>query len=490
MNGRETEACCGSLKSNSVNIKHEKIGGLSMSKIAGHPYIPNSVPEVKEQMLKDIGIKSVEDIFAEIPDRLRFKGKMNLPEPILSEYALKRHVKDILAKNKNCNDYLSFLGAGTWQHYVPAVCDTIASRDEFLTAYVGDAFSDHGKFQALFETASMVGELVDMDVVNTPTYDWANAIAISCRMAARINGKKEVLVPKAMSPGRAAVVKNYCKPEIKVVEVDYDVQTGMLDLADLSSKISHRTAAVYFENPTYFGVIEAQGEEISKIAHEQGAIVIVGTDPSSLGVLEAPAKYGADIACGELQPLGMHMQWGGGLSGFIATRDEKEYVAEYPSLLFGLTTTTKDGEYGFGEVFYERTSYASREKGKDFIGTCTALYGITAGVYLALMGPQGMRELGEGILQRVQYAVAELGKIKGVKLAFNACNFKEFVVNFDATGKTVAEINTALKHYKIFGGKDLNAEFPELGQSALYCITEVHTKEDIDKLVGALAQVC
>lgn len=461
-----------------------------MSKIAGHPYIPNSVPEVKEQMLKEIGINSVEDIFKEIPDHLRFKGQMNLPEPILSEYGVKRHVEEILAKNKNCKDNISFLGGGTWQHYVPAVCDTIASRDEFLTAYVGDAYSDHGKFQSLFETASMVGELVDMDVVSTPTYDWANAIAISCRMAARMTGKKEILVPRSVSPGRFSVVNNYCKPEIRVVPVDFDVKTGLLSLADLRRKISSNTAAVYFENPTYLGVIETQAEEVVKIAKENEAVVIVGVDPSSLGVLEAPAKYGADIVCGELQPFGMHMQWGGGLSGFIATRDEKEFVAEYPSLLFGITPTAQEGEYGFGEVFYDRTSYASREKGKDFIGTCTALYGITAGVYLALMGPQGMQELGEGIMQRVQYALKKLAQIKGVKIALQGHNFKEFVVNFDGTGKTVEEINEALKVLKIFGGKDLSKEFPELGQSALYCITEVHTQEDIDKLIAGLETVC
>jgi len=461
-----------------------------MSKISGHPYIPNSVPEIKNQMLKEIGIESVEDIFKEIPERLRFRGEMKLPEPILSEYKLKRHVDGILAKNKSCDEYTSFLGAGTWQHYVPAVCDTIASRDEFLTCYVGDAFSDHGKFQALFESASMIGDLVDMDAVNTPTYDWANAIAISCRMAARINGRKEILVPKSISPGRFAVVENYCKPEIKVVKVDYDPKTGLLDLADLKKKISSETSAVYFENPSYLGVIEVQAEEISKIAKENGAEVIVGVDPSSLGVLEAPAVYGADIVCGELQPFGMHMQWGGGLSGFIASRDEVKYVAEYPSLLFGLTPTAKEGEYGFGQVFYERTSYASREKGKDFIGTCTALFGITAGVYLALMGPQGMKELGEGIIQRVQYAIDQISKIKGVKIAFDGFHFKEFVVNFDGTGKTVQEINQALKLLKIFGGKDLSGEFPELGQSALYCITEVHTQEDIDKLVAGLSEIC
>lgn len=460
-----------------------------MSKIV-YPYIPNSVPEEKAKMLKEIGINSVEDIFQEIPDHLRFKGKMNIPEPLLSEYELRRHVEGLLSKNKSCKDALSFLGAGTWQHYVPAVCDTIISRDEFLTAYVGDAYGDHGKFQALFETSSMIAELVGMEAANTPTYDWANSIAISCRMVSRMTGRREILIAGTISPSRLAVVKNYCKPEIKVELIKYDSGSGLLDLCDLESKISDGTAAVYFENPSYLGFIETQGEEISKIAHREGAEVIVGVDPSSLGVLAPPSEYGADIVVGDYQPLGIHMQWGGGLSGFIATRDEKKYIAEFPSLLFGLTTTTVDGEYGFGEVFYERTSYASREKGKDFIGTTTALYGIAAGVYMALMGPQGMRDLGEGIMQRVQYAIGLLSTIKGVKTpVINSHSFKEFVVNFDGTGKTVAEINRALLEKNIFGGKDISKEFPEYGNSALYCITEIHTKEDIKKLALALEEV-
>ena len=456
-----------------------------------YPYIPNSVPEEKAKLLKEIGIDSVEEIFKEIPDHLRFKGKMNIPEPFLSEYELRRHVEGLLAKNKSCKEYTNFLGAGTWQHYVPSVVDEIITRDEFLTAYVvGDAQGDHGKWQALFESASMIGEMTGFEAVNKPTYDWANAIAIACRMAARMTGRREIVVAGNMSPGRLSVVKNYCKPEIKVEKIQYDKDTGLLDLSDLKAKISSNTAAVYFENPSYLGFIETQGEEIAKIAHDNGAEVIAGVDPSSLGVLAAPADYGADFAVGDYQPLGLHMQWGGGLAGFICTRDDKRYVAEYPGLLYGITTSVQEGEYSFGEVFYERTSYASREKGKDFIGTTTALWGIAAGVYMALMGPQGFRDLGEGIMQRVKYAQGLLSSIKGIKVpVLKSPSFKEFVVNFDGTGKTVAEINKALLEHKIFGGKDLSQEFPEYGQSALYCITEIHTKEDLKKLALALEQV-
>jgi glycine dehydrogenase subunit 1 len=276
---------------------------------------------------------------------------------------------------------------------------------------------------------------------------------------------------------------------MKIKLLDHDCESGQQDLNSLEAEISSKTAAVYFENPSYLGFIEAHGDEVSKIAHDHGAISIVGVDPISLGILTPPIEYGADIVCGDLQPLGMHMQFGGGHAGFIATRDEEKYVMEYPSRLFGIVPTSVVGEYGFGDVAYERTSFALREGGKEFVGTATALWGITAGVYLALMGPQGMRKIGEGIMQRSHYVMLQLSKIKGIKCpVFQSTHFKEFVVNFDGTGKTVPEINETLLNHKIFGGKDLTKEFPELGNSALYCVTEVHTKDDVDKLTNALKE--
>jgi len=454
-----------------------------------HPYIPNSVPEVKAQMLKEIGVKDIEELYEDIPDSLRFKGEMNLPNPFLSEYGLERHVMGILAKNKNCQENLNFLGGDTWQHFVPAICDEINSRSEFLTAYAGEPYEDHGRFQSLFEYASMMGELLDMDVVNVPTYDWGQAASTSIRMAGRITGRHEVLVAKNISPERFLIIKNYCHPVVTVERVDYDIKTGLLDLADLKSKISSKTAAVYIENPSYHGIIETQGEKISEIAHKSGAISIVGTDPITLGVLTPPSQYGADIVCGDIQSLGIHMQFGGGLAGYIATRDEVEYVQEYPSRLFGITTTSVEGEHGFGDVYYDRTSFHDRVEGKEFIGTCSALWGITAGVYLALAGPQGMQDVGQLILQKSQYALKKISEIKGVKIPFQKSpHFKEFVIDYSGTGKTVKDVNKALLDKKIFGGKDVSVEFPELGNCAIYCITEVHTMEDIDRLVQALKE--
>jgi glycine dehydrogenase subunit 1 len=455
-----------------------------------YPYIPNSVPAVKRRMLEEVGAESTDDFFEDVPENLRLRQGMNLPQPLLSEYALRRHVESILSKNRTAGETVSFLGAGCYQHYVPAVCDEVNRRGEFLTAYAGEPYDDHGRFQALFEYTSMMGELLNMDVVNVSTYDGFQASATSLRMAARITGRREVLVARAISPDLLSRIKDYIKPALGIKLVGYDVTTGQLDLDALQAQISDRTAAVYFENPSYLGFIETRGDEISKIAHDHGAVCVVGASPISLGVLTPPADYGADIVCGDIQPLGMHMQFGGGQAGYIATRDEERYVLEYPSRLFGIAPTSVPGEYGFGDVAYERTSFALREEGKEWVGTAAALWGITAGVYLALMGPQGMVEIGETIMARSRYAMLALDRIEGVKVpVFRSPHFCEFVVNFDGTGKTVAEINQALLARSIFGGKDLTGEFPELGNSALFCVTEVHTKHDIDRLAGELREV-
>ena len=226
------------------------------------------------------------------------------------------------------------------------------------------------------------------------------------------------------------------------------------------------------------------------MAHGAGSLCVVGVDPISLGILTPPADYGADIVCGDIQPLGMHMQYGGGQAGFIATHDDAKFVMEYPSRLFGIAPTKTEGEYGFGDVAYDRTSFAVREEGKEWVGTAAALWGITAGVYLALMGPLGMQEIGRGIMTRSRYAMLELGKLSGVRVPFaEGSHFKEFVVNFDGTHFTVKELNDRLIEVGIQGGKDLSREFPELGQSALYCVTEVHTRADIDRLARALQEV-
>jgi glycine dehydrogenase subunit 1 len=465
-----------------------------------HPYIPNSVPAIREEMLRAVGAKSIDEFYADVPEALRLWEPLDLPEPLCSEQALRRHVEDLLARNVAAGtagpgEYLSFLGAGCYRHHVPAVCDEVNGRGEFLTAYAGEPYDDHGRFQALFEYASMMGELLNMDVVNVPTYDGFQAAATALRMASRLRPsalgeRSEALVHGAINPAKLSKILGYCRPVMEVRLLDCDPATGQMDLDALRAEISERTAAVYFENPAYLGFLETQGAEIAAMAHERGAKCVVAANPISLGVLTPPADYGADIVCGDIQPLGMHMQYGGGHGGFIATRDEVEYVMEYPSRLFGIAPTRVPGEYGFGDVAYERTSFAVREEGKEWVGTAAALWGITAGVYLALMGPQGMAELGEGLMARARYAMLRLDGIAGVRApGFAAPHFHEFVVDLNGSGRTVAEINAALLQREILGGKDLSQEFPALGQSALYNATEIHTQADIDRLATALEEV-
>ena len=463
---------------------------MAKKKFGVHPYIPNSVPEVQTEMLREIGAGSVEELYASIPERLRLQKNMDLPEPLLSESELKKHVEALLSRNTSCREYLSFLGGGCWQHDVPAVCDEINQRSEFLTAYAGEPFEDHGRFQALFEYESLMGELLDMDVVNVPTYDGTQAASTSIRMAARITGRDHILVSDTLAPDKLLVIRNYCRSDLKIEGVRHCPVTGRLDLKDLRGKISKRTAAVYFENPSYLGCVDDQGEKISDLIHRAGGISIVGVDPISLGVIAPPSHYGADIACGDIQPLGIHMQFGGGHGGFIATRDEEQYVREYPSRLFGIEETALQGEYGFGDVLYERTSFADRDKSKEFVGTAAALWGITAGVYLSLMGPKGMQEIGKTIMQKSQYAAKRLCEVRGLSLAFpDAVFFKELVIDFNKTGKSVKSINAALLREKIFGGADLSEQFPEMGQAALFCVTEIHTKEEIDRLAESLKRI-
>jgi glycine dehydrogenase subunit 1 len=463
-----------------------------------YPYIPNSTPGIKRQMLEKTGAQRTDEFFADIPEALRLSGAMELPEPFLSEYGLRRHVEGILARNRTAGEALSFLGAGCYQHHVPAVCDEVNQRGEFLTAYAGEPYDDHGRFQALFEYTSMMAELLNMEVVNVPTYDGFQAAATALRMASRITGRYQALLCGSIGPDKLSKIRDYCKPAMDIELVGYDPRSGQMDLNTLKAGLSEEVAAIYFENPSYLGFLETQGGEIARLAHGHGALCVVAVDPISLGVLTPPADYGlaegisrgADIVCGDIQPLGMHMQYGGGHGGFIATRDEERYVMEYPSRLFGIAPTSVPGEYGFGDVAYDRTSFAVREEGKEWVGTAAALWGITAGVYLALMGPQGMADIGEGIMLRARYTMQQMDKLEGVVApVFRSPYFKEFTANFDGTGKTVAQINEKLLARGIFGGKDLSGEFPELGQSALYCVTEVHTKEDIDRLVQSLEEV-
>jgi glycine dehydrogenase subunit 1 len=462
-------------------------------KVYVHPYIPNAAPEVLAELMKAIGITDLEELYSEIPEHLRFRGEMDLPEAMPSEYELRRHLEETLGKNTTCKEFINFLGAGCWQHHVPAVVDEIVNRAEFVSAYCGGTYSDHGKFQARFEFYSMLAEMLNVDAVSEPIYDWGTAAGFAIRMASRITGRNKVLIPANISPERLSQIKTLCQPEgmenrIQITPVGFENATGNIDMMDLAAKLDDSVAAVYLEVPGFFGNIEEKAEAVFAMAKEKGALALAGVDPVSLGVIKPPADYGADIICGDLQSIGVHMLCGGGQSGFIAFRDEPVYLAECPLALYTIAETNVEGQYGYAEMLPERTSYEARDKAKDWVATASGLWTIAAAVYMALMGPAGMREIGETILQNANYAKKRIGEIKGAKVLFST-TFKEFVVNFDGSGKTVGDINLELQSRGIFGGFDLSKDYPALGNSALYCVTEVHTLKDIETLVTTLKEV-
>jgi glycine dehydrogenase subunit 1 len=461
--------------------------------MTAHPYMPNSTPELHRELLDAIGAPDVESLFAQIPAAHRLRGGLDLPPALASEASLRRHLVGLLARNESCERNLSFLGGGIWQHHVPAIVDEIARRSEFLTPVWGTPSSDLGRNQAWFEFASQLGELIGMDFVGLPVYSWGCAEGHAVRMAARLTGRDHVLVPDTIGPERLAVIRTYCgSPDlaghIEVELVAHEPETACLDIDDLRAKLSPRTAAVLFENPGYLGALEANAAEIAALARANGSETIVGVDPISLGIVAPPSDYGADLVVGSVQPLGVHMSCGGGAGGFIASRDEERYAREYPTLNLSIGRTV-NGEHGFGMALFEQTSYGLREEGNDWTGNSVYLHAVANAAYMALMGPEGFAEVGRLIIGRSHDAARRLGALAGLRIVFPRGFFKEFVVDFSDTGKTVADVNAALRGHGIFGGKDLSREFPELGQSALYCVTEVHAPEDLDRLVSALEEV-
>lgn len=459
-----------------------------------HPWMANSAPGMIDAMLAEIGAKDVAEVFEQIPaDHFR-KVPLVLPPQLSSEMELRRDLLTKLRKNATCEDNLSFLGAGVWQHHVPAIVDEIIGRTEFATNVWGSYQSDHGRNQAWFEFSAQLGALLNLDVVQLPVYSWGCAIGHAIRMAARKTGRRKVLVPRLSDPERLSVIRTYCQPlemegAIEIVLIGSDGASGRLDLADLKAHLGPDVAAVYFENPAYLGTIETGAAEIARLTRASGAETIVGVDPISLGVITAPGDYGADIVTGPVQPLGVHMNCGGGVGGFIASRDEPDYVHQYNGFLVSIAETVTPGEYGFGLAVPHQNSYGQREHGNDWTGNSTYLWAIAGAVYMSLLGPDGFREVGHLIVSRARYAAKLLADVPGVRITWPDTTFKEFVVNFDDTGKTVAQINDHLREHGVFGGKDLSDEGLGLGQSALWCVTEIHSAADIRRAVAALKEV-
>jgi glycine dehydrogenase subunit 1 len=454
-----------------------------------HHYIPN-VREIKEQMLLEAGVASVYELFADIPPKIRLKRKLKLPAA-MSELEVKRHVRAILSKNKPFTQMPSFLGGGVWPHHVPAHVHSLIQRAEFLTSYTPyQPEASQGILQALFEYQSLVCELTGLEVANASMYDWATALGEAALMCARVTGRRKFIVPELISWERLSVLRNYALgPALKIVGIGYDSRTGQLDFDQLRKELDEDTAGVYIENPSYLGFLETQVNEIAEAAHLAGAKFVVGVNPVSLGLLKAPGDYGADIVVGEGQPLGNQVSFGGPALGIFACRGEEKLIRQLPGRLIGMTTTLDGKLRGFTMTLQTREQHIRRERATSNICSNEALCAVAAAIYLSSLGPMGLRELAETCAANASYAMKRLKTIRGLETPiFGSPHFNEFTLRCAKPKLTIDKFNAKLLSQGVHGGRPIRSEFPKLGETALLCTTELHTKEDIDMLVEAAAR--
>jgi glycine dehydrogenase subunit 1 len=439
-------------------------------------------------MLAKVGVGSIDELFSDIPPRIRLNRKLRLPEGD-TEYGVRREVQSKLATNRTPPEALCFLGGGVWPHYVPAVVESIMARQEFYTSYTPyQAEISQGMLQALFEYQSMMCDLLGMEACNSSLYDWASAAGEAVRMAARVTGRKRALIGGNVGPQRRAVIQTYVEPAgIELESVKFDMSKGTLDKTDLRAKASDGVACLYLENPNYFGVIEEGVQELVSLVHAAGGVAVVGVDPISLSLVKEPGAYDADIVVGEGQPLGIPMNYGGPHLGIFAVRDIK-LARSMPGRLIGITTPVGDpDQMAFAMVLQAREQHIRREAASSNVCTNQALMAVAAASYLSLLGEEGFRRLGETVLSNSHFAAKRLSRVKGVTCPFfTGSFFKEFVVSYDKA--KAASVFRQMAKSDVMGGYPIDRSFGLGVEAASFCVTEVHTRTDIERLATTLEE--
>lgn len=441
------------------------------------PFIPNTDND-RQEMLASIGVKNFEELIANIPDELRFKGKMSLPEP-LSEYEITTLLHSLAKQNRGCSEYISFLGGGAYDHFIPAAVDHIISRSEFYTAYTPyQPEVSQGTLQVIYEYQSMIAELTAMDVANASMYDGGSALAEAAIMAISETGKKKLLISKTVNPFYQQVISTFLNGQ-KVALAIINYENGITDLNHLKKLIDDQTAAVVIQHPNFFGCLE-EVEQLEHIIHQHNALFITSNDPISLAILEPPGNYDVDIVTGEGQCLGNALNFGGPYLGILATKEK--FIRRMPGRIAGATVDTQ-GRKGFVLTFQTREQHIRREKATSNICTNQALNALAATTYLALLGKQGIQEVASLCLQNSHYLADQIQKINGFGLKFNNPFFKEFVI---ATPMDPEQIITQLSGKKIHAGINLNRFNLGLQNCLLIAVTEKRTKEQMELFSEAL----
>ena len=443
-------------------------------------FMPNA--EQKQDMLKEIGLKDIDELFSDIPSKIKVK-ELELPKG-LSQQQTEEHLRNIANKNKSQSEILSFLGGGLKPHYIPAIVKSITSRSEFYTSYTPyQSEASQGFLQAMFEYQSMIAELTGMDVANCSLYDGVTALSEAALMCSRIKRKNTFIIPCNISYEKKSVLKNYCKgPGLNIKEVGYDKKTGKINLDELQKAIDENTAGIYIENPNFFGVFEDDVEKISKVAKDSDSLLVVGIDPISLGITKSPADYGADIVIGEGRCLGNPNDYGGSSLGLFACK--KEYLRQMPGRIIGLTTDA-EGKQAFCMALQTREQHIRRGKATSNICTNEGLNALTAAVYLSWLGSTGLEDLSKVNFEKGQKLAEKITSINGFEKVFSGTHFNEIVIKCPTNAK---KINMVLLRKKIQGGIVLDDQYPELKNCMLLGVTEIHSDKDIEKLVLALKE--
>jgi glycine dehydrogenase subunit 1 len=424
-------------------------------------YIPNISEE--EDMVSSIGM-TMDDLFSDIPDTLKRNIEL---KPPLSDLDVTRKIIDIVSKNK---DVLSFLGAGCYNHYVPAHIKELLSRSEFYTSYTPyQAEISQGMLQALFEYQSLICDLTGMDVCNSSNYDWATSLGEAALLCQRVKRKNTFVIPDIVSPLREQVLKTFA-PDLEVVKVGHDAR-GQIDIENLK-ECCENACGVYVEQPSYYGFFQENLKAAGEIAHDNNALYVVGVDPLCLAIVNMEKL--ADIVVGDGQCLGLPQNYGGPLLGIFACT--KELLRKMPGRIIGMTES-ENGERGFVMTLQTREQHIRREKATSNICTNQALCAVAAAMYLATMGKHGLKKVAEVCIGNSNYTMNKINEIKGFESPlYNSVHFKEFCVHHSDYKK----VDTHLLQNGIQGGLMID------DTTALYCVTEMHTKSDVEKLVNIL----
>jgi len=434
----------------------------------------------RDAMLATIGVASIEELFADIPESVRFRGVLAL-EPALSEPELVAHLEELSARNVPAGAELSFLGAGMYDHYVPAIVDAILSRGELLTAYTPyQPEMSQGVLQAIFEYQTAICELTGMDVSNASGYDGTTVAADACYVAKHATGRSKIVLAEALNPQVRQVVKTYAAGfGLEIVEVPHS--GGSTDTDELRDA-ARDAACVIFQQPNFFGCLEP-APELTAAANDAGALPVAHVDPVSLGVLEAPGAYGCALAIGEGQSAGNVLSFGGPHYGFIAAR--ADYIRRMPGRIVGETVDAA-GERGYVLTLQTREQHIRREKATSNITTNQTLLALAGLVHLSWLGPQGLRDVGETCLALGQYARERLERA-GFELVFSEqTTFKEFAVR---VGRPATDAVRAARERGVHPGYALGRDYEGLDDALLVCVTEKRTPGEIDRLADTLAEV-